>query len=327
MNVPGRCARTILIPALVLGFIPQLADAQRIKNPSLCYLAYAPSSLHDDAFVRGLVDLGYTPGRTITIHFLFADGHFDRFPHIADECIRRRPDVIVALTTPGVLSAKKATTTVPIVFGPVGDPVGTGIVSSLARPGGNATGVTQMGPGLSAKRLELLKEALPALTRVSILANMSDPIAASQVAEFEKTAARLGMRARVRAVQNLEQFDAAFRGAAKDQDEAVITTIETIFLVQRAHLVDLANKYRLPVMSPYREVAEAGALLSYGPNRPALYGRMAVFVDKILNGAKPANLPVEQPSQFEFIVNLRAAAGLGLGISPQFLLRADHVIR
>jgi putative ABC transport system substrate-binding protein len=319
-------ARLVTGVALLLSAAPFAADAQVPRSPRLCYLAYAPSAPHDGAFLQSLRNLGYAEGRDLTIHFLSAAGRFDRFPALADECVRLDPDVIVALTTPGALAAKKATSKIPIVSGPTGDPVGTGIVASLARPGGNVTGVTQMSLGLSAKRLELLKEAVPRLHRVSILANLSDPIAGSQVRELETAARSRGMQLRVRDVRNPEQLQSAFSTAAEEHDEGVMTTIETIFLVHRARIVELATKHRLPVMSPYREVADAGALMSYGPNRLALYRRMAVFVDKILKGAKPADLPVEQPTEFEFVVNLKAAKALGLTIPQSILLRADHVI-
>ena len=327
-----RPARTAGAPLLIVACFGLLAapldlEAQGRKTATVCYLAYAPSPSHDEAFFQGLRDLGYSQGRNVAIHTLSADGRFDRFPGIVDECIRRKPDVIVALTTPGALAAKKATSTIPIVSGPTGDPVATGIVASLARPGANVTGVTQMGPGLTAKRLELLKQALPRLSKISILANRSDPVATSQLQELQRTAERLGIQTRVHDVQNPQQLEEAVAAAARHKDEALITTIETIFLVQRARLVELATKHRLPVMSPYREVAEAGALLSYGPNRPALYRRMAVFVDKILKGASPGDLPVEQASEFELVVNLKTAAAFGESISPSFLLRADHVIR
>ena len=271
--------------------------------------------------------MGYAEGRNLTIHFLSAAGRFDRFPALADECVRLDPDVIVALTTPGALAAKRATKMIPIVSCCPGDPVASGIVASLARPNGNATGLTAMSSGLSAKRLQLLKEAVPPLSRVSVLANLSDPIAEFQVRELEAAARSLGVRARVRDVGNLEQLQAAFSTAAKEHDDAIVTTIETIFIADRARIVELAVKHRLPVMSPYREVAEAGGMMSYGPNRLALYRRMAVFVDKILKGAKPADLPVEQPTEFELVVNLKAAKALGRTIPQSVLLRADELIQ
>ena len=265
-------------------------------------------------------------GRNLTIDFRSAAGRVDRFPALASECVRRHADVIVALTTPGALAAKKATNTTPIVSCCPGDPVGTGIVASLARPNGNVTGLTAMSSGLSAKRLQLLKEAVPLLSKVSILANLSDSIAELQVRELETTARSLGVQARVRDVRNLEQLQAAFSTAAKEHDDGIVTTIETIFIAHRARIVELAANHRLPVMSPYREVAEAGGMMSYGPNRLALYRRMAVYVDKILKGAKPAELPMEQPTEFELVINLKTAKDLGLMISRSVLLRADQII-
>jgi putative ABC transport system substrate-binding protein len=311
----------------VLLAAPLAAEAQPLMtSPRLCYLAYVPSRAHDSAFLQSLRDLGYAEGRNLTVDFLSADGRFERFPALAIECVRLKADVIVALTTPGALAAKKATSTIPIVSGPTGDPVGTGIVASLARPGGNVTGLTQMSPGLSAKRLELLKQAVPRVSRVSALANLSDPIAAAQVQEMEAAARSLDVRLRVRDVRTPEQLPGAFQAAVKERDEGLLTTIETVFLVHRARVLELAAKHGLPGMYPYREFADAGGLMSYGPNRLALYRRMAAYVDKILKGAKPADMPVEQPTEFELVINLKTAKALGLTIPPSLLGRADEVI-
>jgi putative ABC transport system substrate-binding protein len=319
--------RVFLAGAAALFAAPLAADAQQSTTiPRLCYLTYVPSRPHDGAFLQSLRDLGYAEGRNLTIHFLSADGRFERFSALAVECVRLKADVIVALTTPGALAAKKATSTFPIVSGPSGDPVGTEIVASLARPGGNVTGLTQMSPGLSAKRLELLKQAVPRVSRVSVLANLSDPIAAPQVQEMEAAARSLDVRLRVRAVQTPEQLPAAFEAAAKERDEGLLTTIESVFLVHRARVLELAAKHGLPAMYPYREFTDAGGMMSYGPNRLALYRRMAVYVDKILKGAKPADMPVEQPTEFELVINLKAAKALGLTIPHSLLLRADQVI-
>jgi putative ABC transport system substrate-binding protein len=315
------------VALLLSATAPIAAEAQLPpRSPRLCYLAYVPSAPHDGAFLQGLRDLGYAEGRNLTIDFLSAAGRFDRFPALAEQCVRLRADVIVALTTPGALAAKKATSTIPIVSGPTGDPVGMGIVASLARPGGNVTGLTQMSPGLSGKRLELLREAVPRISRVSLLANLSDPIAAAQVQELEAAARSLGVQLRIRNVNNPEQLATAFAAAAREQDEALLTTIETIFLVHRARVLELAAKYKLPAMYPYREVTDAGGLMSYGPNRLTLYRRMAVYVDKILKGAQPADLPVEQPTEFELVINLKTAKALGLTIPPSLLLQAHQVI-
>jgi ABC-type uncharacterized transport system substrate-binding protein len=226
----------------------------------------------------------------------------------------------------GLWPRRRRLSTIPIVSGPTGDPVGTGIVASFARPGGNVTGLTQMSPGLSAKRLELLKQAVPGVSRVSVFANLSDPIAAPQVQEMEAAARSLGVRLRVRAVRNPEQLPGAFEAAAKERDERLLTTIETVFLVHRARVLELAAKHGLPAMYPYREFADAGGMMSYGPNRLALYRRLAVYVDKMLKGAKPADMPVEQPTEFELVINLKTAKALGLTIPLSLLARADQVI-
>jgi putative ABC transport system substrate-binding protein len=319
--------RAFLCGSIVALAAPLAAEAQQTAPiPRLCYLAYEPSRPHDGAFLGSLRDLGYAEGRNLTIDSLSADGRFERLPALAAECVRLKPNVIVALTTPGALAAKKATSTIPIVSGPTGDPVGTGIVASLARPGGNVTGLTQMSPGLTAKRLELLKQAVPGISRVSVLVNLSDPIATPQVREMDALARSLGVQLRVRDVRNPEHLPGAFAAAANERDEGLLTTIETIFLVHRARVLELAAKHNLPAMYPCREIADAGGMMSYGPNRLALYRRMAVYVDKILKDAKPADLPVEQPTEFELVINLKTAKALGLTIPPSLLLRADQVI-
>jgi putative ABC transport system substrate-binding protein len=316
-----------VVLALSLVLAPRSGDAQQPPTiPRLCYLTYAPSAPHDGAFLQSLRDLGYTEGRNLIIDFLSADGRFARFPALAAECVRLKADIIVALTTPGALAAKQATSTIPIVSGPTGDPVGAGIVASLARPGGNVTGLTQISPGLSAKRLELLKEALPGIARVSVLANLSDPIAAPQVHEIESAARALGVQLRVRDVRNPDDLPGAFAAAVREGHKGLLTTIESIFVVHRARIVELAARHRMPAMSPYGEVAEAGGMMSYGPNRLALYRRIAVYVDRILKGAKPGDLPVEQPTKFELVINLKTAKALGITVPHSLLLRADQVI-
>jgi len=277
-------------------------------------------------FIQGLGDLGYIVGKDILIDFLSTDGKSERFPALADECIKLKPDIIVAYTTPGGLAAKKATSTIPIVVGPVGDPVGTGIVASLARPGGNITALTVMGPELSGKRLQLFKEAIPTLSRVAVLSQLADPIGPLQVRELGQAAKPMGLHLQVHDVKTTDDLAPAFEMAAKSGAQGLLSTLETFFIVRRARIAELTAQYRLPAMFTVRDFAEAGGLMSYGPSTLSLYSQTAAQVDKILKGSKPADLPVEQPTKFEFIINLNTARTLGLAIPPGVLAIADEVI-
>ena len=324
--------RAFVAGAFSLLAAPLAAGAQQARSmPRLCVLAYDSLSspawaLRYRAFVDGLRDLGYVDRRNIAIHFLSADGHYDRFPALAAECVRLEPDIIVAYTTPGSLAAKKATNTIPIVTGPLGDPVGTGVVASLARPGGNITGQTVMATGLSGKRLQLLKETVPALSRLLVLSQRSDPISAVQVQEIERAGGAMGFRLMNRGVGTPDEISAAVAAAVKEGAQALLTTVGTFFIVHRNHMAEVAASHRLPAMYPVRDFVDAGGLMSYGPNTLSLYGRTAMTVDRILKGAKPGDLPVEEPTTFELVINVKTAKALGLTISPSLLLRADQVI-
>jgi putative ABC transport system substrate-binding protein len=316
----------------VLLAAPLAAEAQQSgKVPRLCVLAAdslsSPWASRYNAFIRGLGDLGYVEGRNITIHFLSVEGQYERFPALAAECVRLQPDIIVAYTTPGALAAKQSTGTIPIVIGPVGDPVGTGIVASLARPGGNVTGQTVMASGLSSKRLQLLKEAVPGLSRVAVLSLLTDPVSALQVQEIEEAAGSMGLRLQNRGIRTADDVQAAFGASAKDGAQGLLTTVATFFIIQRARVVELAAKHRVPAMYPVRDFVDSGGLMSYGPETLSLYRHTSVHVDKILKGAKPADLPIEQPTKFELVINLKTAKALGLTIPPSLLARADEVIQ
>jgi len=321
---------TRLATAALLLLATQLtAGAQPgTRIPRLCYLALSPAARHVSypAFLQGLRDLGYADGRNLVIDYLSADGQFERFPALAAECVRLKADIIVAVTTPGALAAKKATSTIPIVSPATGDPVATGVVASLARPGGNVTGLSLMGPGLSGKRLALLKETVPGISRAAVLANLADPIAAPQVNDMETAARMLGIHLRTYDVRTPEEFPGAFTAAARDGAEGVLVTIESIFLGQRTRVVELAARHRLPAVYPYREFVDAGGLMAYGPNVASVFQRAATYVDKILKGAKPGDLPVEQPTKFELLINMKTAKTLGLTIPPALLLQVDKVI-
>jgi ABC-type uncharacterized transport system substrate-binding protein len=323
--------RRFLLTSLAGAVVqPLAAEAQQARPPRLCVLAAdslsSPWARRYRGFIQGLHELGYVDGRNITIDFLSADGQYDRFPALAADCVRLKPDVIVAYTTPGSLAAKNATQAIPIVTGPIGDPVGTGIVTSLARPGGNITGQTVMASGLSGKRLQLLKEALPTLSRVFLLSQRADPVSAVQVQELEQAAGLMGIRLLNQGVRAPDDLSPAAAAAVKEGAQALLTTIETFFIIHRARVVELAASHRLPAMYPVRDFVDSGGLMSYGPNTQSLYRYTAVQIDKILKGAKPADLPVVEPTQFEFILNLKTAKALGLTIPPSLLARADQVI-
>jgi putative tryptophan/tyrosine transport system substrate-binding protein len=317
---------------LVLGVIiaPVATDAQpKGTIPRLCFLTFDPGTLESNRFslfFQGLRDLGYLDGRTIHIDYLSADGRPDRFPALAADCLRLKADIVVVTTTPVTQAAKNATRTIPIVMIPLGDPVGTGLVASLARPGGNVTGLTFMATGLAAKRLELLKAAVPRIARVLVLSYLEDPIAVPQIRELESAAKSLGVKLLVRDISTADDLPAAFDAGVRERADGVLTTAESIFVVERERVVQLAAQHRMPGMYSYKQVVETGGLMAYDswtPNLP----RAAAFVDRLLRGAKPADLPVEQPTKFELVINLKTAKALGLTIPQTLLQRADQVIQ
>ena len=323
--------RRAFISGITVGLLtaPLAAGAQPAGNiPRLCFLTFSPGIPLStfDPFFQGLRDLGYVDGQTITIDYLSADGHGERFPALAADCLRLKADIIVVTTTPAAQAAKNATRTIPIVMYPLGDPVATGLVASLARPRGNLTGLTMMASGLAAKRLELLKEAVPRISRVLVLSYLVDPIAAPQVKELESAAHSLGMKLLVRDIRTADDLPAAFDAGARERAEGILTTAESIFVAERNRVVQLAAQHRLPGMYPYRLMVDAGGLMAYDSYTSSLQARTAAYVDRILKGAKPSDLPVEQPTKFELIINLKTAKALGLTIPSSLLSRADQVI-
>jgi ABC-type uncharacterized transport system substrate-binding protein len=325
--------RVALLVMLTLFAAPVVGEAQQSKKiPRLCFLTFDPGTLQSqsprfDAFFEGLRDLGYVDGQTIIIDYLSADGDGERFPALTAECLRLKADIIAVSTTPATQAAKKVTRTVPIVMIALGDPVGTGLVDSLAQPGGNVTGMSMMTSDVAAKRLELLKEAVPAISRVLVLSYLADPIAPLQVKALEKAARSLGVTLQIQDIKTADDLPAAFDAGARERSEGLLTTAESIFVAQRARVTELAARYRLPAMYPYTiQVADAGGLMAYDINYPDLERRAATYVDKILKGAKPSDLPVQQPTKFALVINLKAAKALGLTISESFLLRADQLI-
>jgi putative tryptophan/tyrosine transport system substrate-binding protein len=279
-----------------------------------------------EAFRDGLRELGYVEGRNLTIEWRFSEGRGEQFPALANELSQLKVEAIVTTGGPATRAAKQATNTIPIVMAFSGDPVGTGLVASIARPGGNLTGLSFMSPELSAKRLELLREAFPKVTRVATLWNPDDPVYALELQRTEAAARGLGISLQPIEVRGVADFEAAFASMARHRADALIVFAHTLTILNQRRLVELANRDRLPTMYGLREFVTGGGLIAYGPSLSALYRRAAFYVDRIFKGAKPADLPVEQPTKFELLINLKTAKALGLTIPPSLLLRADHVI-
>ena len=279
-----------------------------------------------DAFRQGLQKLGYVQGKNFVIEYRSAEGRLERFPNLAIELVRLRVDLILTRGTPAALAAKKATGTIPVVMAAIGDPVGTGVVTSLARPGGNVTGLSAIVIDLMAKRLELLTQVVPVVSRIAAILNMSNPASVPGWKELEIAAPRLGVQVQLLDVRTPEDLGRAFDAGIQQHVGAAVVGIDDLTQMHRRVVVDLAAKHRLPAMYASREFVDAGGVISHGVSYPDLYRRAAVFVDKIFKGAKPGNLPVEQPTKFERVLNIKTAKALGLTIPPSLLARADQVI-
>jgi ABC-type uncharacterized transport system substrate-binding protein len=315
--------------ALTLATI-HLADAQPGKVPRIGYLSGGPGANDPgpavEAFRQGLRELGYVEGKNILVEYRYVEGNLDRVPSLVAELVQLKVDILVLPA--GASAAKQATKTIPIVLVTQLDPVATGLVDSLARPGGNITGLTRLTRELSGKRLELLKEAVPRIARVGVLWNPDDRAAAIGFKEYEAGARTLKIQ-----LQSLEvrgpnpDFVGAFQAAAKGRANALVTILSAVFNRYRKQIADLAIKNRLPSMCEGSTYVEAGGLMSYSANDTESFRRAAFYVDKILKGAKPSELPVEQPMKFEFIINLKTAKHIGLTIPPNVLARADKVIK
>src|SRR6266545_1955449 len=281
-----------------------------------------------EAFRQGLRELGWVEGQNIVIEYRSAEGHFDRLPDLAAELVRLKVDVIVAAPTPAVLAAKSATGTVPIVGVSLTGPVELGLIASLARPGGNVTGVSySVGTDIFGKDLELLKEIVPKVRRVAVLSNPDGPAQPITIRNVKDAARSLGLQLQLVEARGPGDFNGAFAAMARERVGALFVVTDPVFILHRARLVDLAAKNRLPSIFTQRADVEAGGLISYGPNFSDMYRRAAIYVDKILKGARPADLPVEQPTKFELVINLKTAKALGLTIPPSLLQRADEVIQ
>jgi len=308
---------------------PLAARAQQAgKLPTVGFLGESTPSTQSErtaAFVQRLRELGWIEGRTIAIEYRWAEGRSDRFAEIANELVRLKVDIIVTSSTPAILAAKRATSVIPIVFAIAADPVGTGLVASLARPGGNVTGLSIQSTDLAAKRLEFLHEVVPHLRRLAIIANIGNPASALEVKEIEDAAGTLGFEIKKLEIRRPEDIGPAFEALDRSADAVYLPT-EPLVLTNRVRINTMALGARLPTMYSGREYVESAGLMSYGPNRPDLFRRAGDFVDKILHGAKPADLPVEQPTKFDLIINLTTAKALGLKVPESFLLRVDEVI-
>jgi putative tryptophan/tyrosine transport system substrate-binding protein len=277
-------------------------------------------------FREGLRELGYEEGRNIVIEYRWAEGQYERFPTLIAELIASKVDVIVTAGTPASLAVKNATTTIPLVMVAVGDPVATGLVASLARPGGNITGLTSISVEMEGKRLELLREVVPQISHIAVLWNSASPVQVIEEGEVRAAAQVLGMKMLSLGVHTREEIDDAFAAIVRERPDALLVLADRLFLHHRTRIMDFAAQHHLPGVHAYRELAEVGGLMSYGPSYADMHRRAATYVDKILKGVKPTDLPVERPVKFELVINLKTARALDLDI-PWFLQqRADEVI-
>ena len=326
--VRGKCFYTALSALLfALSFSAQAQPQGKI--PRIGWLSARPPGpgRGPELFRADFRKLGYVEGKNLAFEYRSAEGKYDRLTALADELVHLKVDVLITPGTPATLAAKNATRTIPIVFVAVADPVPTGLVDSLARPGGNITGFTEISEVLAGKRLEFLKETIPKLSRVAVLWNPQNPGNAQQWKESQLPARELGLQLHSMEVSSADKFESAFKGAIKARSAALAVAQESLFNSNLKLIADLAIKYQLPAIYPRGEFVDNGGLMSYGSDRAEIFRRAAVFVDKILKGAKPADLPVEQPMKFDLIINLKAAKQIGLTIPPNVLARADKVIK
>ena len=308
------------------------AKAQQAGKVSrIGYLGTSTAALERhliDAFRRELRDLGYIEGQNIVIVYRWAEGQDDRLPGLAADLVNQKPDVIVTSGTPGTLAVKQATTTIPIVMTSSSDPVQVGLVASLARPGGNITGLSIVAPELEGKRLQIIQQLIPRLSRLGVLWNPGNPATKQVFEETQAIAERLRVTLEpVVEVRQVDEFESAFARIARARPQALDVLVDRLLLAHRTRIIDFVAEQRLPAMYPYREYVDAGGLLSYAPSNIALFRGAATYVDKLLKGAKPADLPVEQPTKFDLVINLKTAKALGLTIPQSLLLRADEVIQ
>ena len=335
--------------ALLLALGVPVEAQQPKKVPRIGFLcAMSGPSPHTEGLLQGLRDLGYVEGKNVAIEYRFSQGKTDPFPRLAAELVRRKVDVLVVASPPAIRPAMRATKKIPIVMAQSDDPVMSGFVASLARPGGNITGLSSMAPELSAKQLELLKEAVPKISRVAVLRNPANPGSALQLRETEITARALGVKLQpveigvhgeareglpmddmipYATIRDDKDFNQALAAIKRDRATGLIVLQDLMFFDYQQQLVEFAARHRLPAIYAWKNFAEAGGLMAYGPSDKEMFRRAATYVDKILKGRKPADIPVEQPTKFEMIINLKAAKQIGLTIPPNVLARADKVIK
>jgi putative ABC transport system substrate-binding protein len=325
-----KAAVPILVAVILLTVAVVTEAQQPTKVPRIGFLiatSRSVSSARIEAFRQGLRELGYVEGKNIVIEWRSAEGKSERVPALAAELVRLNVDVILTAGPVDTRAAKEATVTIPIVMAWDNDPVGSGFVASLSRPGRNITGLSTLAPEISGKQLELLKEIIPKLSRVAVLGSSAEPGNAQSLKEVELAAGAFGMQLQYLDVLSSKDIETAFRAAGKERVDAVVVLSSPVTASYRKEIADLAVKTRLPAIYYRSDFVEAGGLMSYGTSFTDLYRRAATYVDKILKGAKPAELPVEQPIKFEFIINLKAAKQIGLTIPPNVLARADKVIQ
>ncbi len=324
MKVRAALILVVVFLAAPLGLEAQPTTRVRVIG---VVSATSPEIAWVDVFRQGLRGLGYVEGRDIRIEQRFAAGRPERFPDLIAEMVHLKVDILVVASAPGALAAKRATTSIPIVFLGVGDPVAQGVVPSFARPGGNITGLSlAFGERFAGKWVELLREAVPGVSHVAAMLSSSNPANVTYRKEIQQSAKVLGVKLELFSVSDREQLDAVFKAIIASRATAVIVAAAPLFSVHLPQLVEFAARNRLPAMYFFREYVEAGGLMAYGPSLTDSWQRAAIYVDKILKGAKPADLPVEQPTKFELVINMKTAKALGLTIPPSLLLRADQVI-
>lgn len=330
MSYSSRVLLIALTAFLASGWVAEDIYSQQPKSPRhIRVVAIAISEQSDEAkaFRQGLRDAGYAEGKDILIEWWFGGGRYDRAPEAVADLAKRKADVIVVEGTPAALAAKGATSTIPIVMALVGDPVGSGLVASLARPGGNVTGVTNQTVDLAAKRLQLLKEAIPGARRVVVIFNPETRPNSIMISRLKEAAPGIGVELKFISVRNVEELRAAFAGLSRSNVDALFIVDDGFMFTHGEEILQMGMSARLPIVFANKPLARKGVLLSYAVDHPALFRRAADYVDKIFRGANPADLPIEQPTKFELVVNLKTARALGLTIPQSILLRADEVIR
>ena len=319
-----------LLPTLILATVGLAAAQQPPKISRVGFLSPSASGLgafRYESFRKGLHEFGYIEGQNVVFERRSAEGNVDSFPTLAAELVQLKVDVIVALGTPAAMAAKRATSTIPIFIIAVPDPVSTGLVASLARPGGNITGLSSLGVDLSGKRLELLKETVPGLSRVALVWNLEDKGMSLITKQIQAAAPPLGVKVEPFGVRDPNDFDGVFAKISQNRPDAIFIAADRLIASHTKKILEFAIKNKIPAMFNSGESVEAGALMSYGPNRAEVLRRASTLVDKILKGAKPGDLPVEQPMKFELVINLKTAKQIGVTIPPNVLARADRVIK